>query len=205
MTKFINQYIIKGNPAYDQQSFMIDAKENITNILANNHETSVKLVLECEMEKVDVRTGEKLIKWAVFSSDIEVNLLATNVDDLYKNMLESIMERMANFQWEGSGWRFKSVITLTLHTVVHRPLSGSSSIKLPKVLVDKKAIINLKNNDDECFKWCVTRAINPVEKNAEYISKQVIKELMELDWDGIDFPVSLKKIDNLRNKIRTLL
>ena len=30
-------------------------------------------------------------------------------------------------------------------------------------LAAKKAIINLKYEDDECFKWDVTRALNPVE------------------------------------------
>ena len=29
----------------------------------------------------------------------------------------------------------------------------------------------MKNEDDECFKWSVTRALNPVDKNAERITK----------------------------------
>ena len=52
------------------------------------------------------------------------------------------------------------------------PLGDSSYIPLPKFLAAKKAIINLKNEDDECFKWAITRAINPVEKNAEHIVKK---------------------------------
>ena len=43
-------------------------------------------------------------------------------------------------------------------------LGGSSYIPLPKFLAAKKAIVNLKNEDDECFKWAITRALNPVEK-----------------------------------------
>ena len=35
----------------------------------------------------------------------------------------------------------------------------------------KKAIINLKYEDDECFKWAITRALNPVEKNSERIDE----------------------------------
>ena len=33
----------------------------------------------------------------------------------------------------------------------------------------QEAIINLKNADDECFKWAITRALNPVEKHSERI------------------------------------
>ena len=55
-------------------------------------------------------------------------------------------------------------MSLDLHAVKYVPLGGSSYIKLPKFLAAKKAIINLKNADDECFKWAITRALNPVEK-----------------------------------------
>ena len=34
-------------------------------------------------------------------------------------------------------------------------------------LKKKKAIINMKNEDDKCFKWLVTRALNPISKNPE--------------------------------------
>ena len=44
------------------------------------------------------------------------------------------------------------------------PLGGSSYIPLPKFLAAKNAIFNLKNEDDECFKWAISRALNPVEK-----------------------------------------
>ena len=55
------------------------------------------------------------------------------------------------------------------------PLGGSSYIPLPKFLAAKKAIINLKNDDDEYFKWAITRALNPVEKNSERIDKNFEK------------------------------
>ena len=42
------------------------------------------------------------------------------------------------------------------------PLGGSYYISLPKFLAAKKAIINLKNEDDECFKWAIIGALNPV-------------------------------------------
>ena len=58
---------------------------------------------------------------------------------------------------------------MDLHTVKYTTLGGSSYIPLPGFLAAKKAIINLKNEDDECFKWAITRALNAVEKNSERI------------------------------------
>ena len=43
-------------------------------------------------------------------------------------------------------------------------LSFFTIIDLIKTLKSKKAIINMKNEDGQCFKWCVTRALNPMEK-----------------------------------------
>ena len=54
-------------------------------------------------------------------------------------------------------------------------LGGSSYIPLPKYQTAKKAIINLKKEDDECFKWPITRALNPVEKKTQKSS---------IGWDG---------------------
>ena len=90
-------------------------------------------------------------------------------------MKETVLESLAKFQRQGSNWRFHSVLSLDLHTVKYVPLGGFSYIPLPKFLAAKKAIINLKNEDDECFKWAITRALNPVEKKSERIDKNFEK------------------------------
>ena len=67
-------------------------------------------------------------------------------------MKETVLEFLAKLQRLGSKWRFRSVLSLDLHTVKYEPLGGSSCIPLPAFLAAKKAIINLRNEDDECFK-----------------------------------------------------
>ena len=61
------------------------------------------------------------------------------------------------------------MLSLNLHTVKYDPHFGSSYIPLPGFLAAKKANINLKNENEECFKWAITQALNPVEKNFESI------------------------------------
>ena len=67
-------------------------------------------------------------------------------------MKENVLESLAKFQRQGSNWRFRSVLSLAIHMVKKVPLGGLSYIPLPRFLAAKKAIINLKNEDDECFK-----------------------------------------------------
>ena len=56
---------------------------------------------------------------------------------------------------------------------------------------DKKAVTN---DDDQCFKWSVTRSLNPVEKNSERITKELKDQSKRLDWSGLKFPVKLDQI-----------
>ncbi|CAH3157887.1 unnamed protein product, partial [Porites evermanni] len=77
--------------------------------------------------------------------------------------------------------------------VDYQPLGGSSYIELPKDVYDTKAIVNVKNDDQECFKWSVLAALHPTLKNAERVSKyHEYKD--ELNFDGIDFPVTIDQI-----------
>ena len=105
-----------------------------------------------------------------------------------------VLDNLSNFQRQGSGWVFASIVRLEIHTVNYKPLRESSYIPLPKQLMSKKAIINLKNEDNECFKWAVTTAVHPGDHNAERITKELREQAETLNWEGINFPMPLKDI-----------
>ena len=142
-----------------------------------------------------MKSGEVITADFPFISKTEVVLAATDVSDCTKMLRDKILESMANFQMQGSNWRFKAVVKMDVNTAIYKPLKGSSYIPLPSVLANKKAIINMKNQDDECFKWCVARALNPADKDQERITKILRKQADELNWNDIKFPVNLHDID----------
>ena len=115
-------------------------------------------------------------------------------------MIERIFENMASFQSESSPWRLYRITKLELHTVRYDPLRGETWIPLPKELDNKKAIINMKNNDDKCFLWCVLRALNPCEKNPQRIDKKIKEKENTLNMDGIEYPVSLNDINKFEKQ-----
>ena len=140
-----------------------------------------------------------IAKDAAFYSKTEVNLESTNSNELFSKMKETVLKASAKFQRQGSNWRFRSVLSLDLHTVKYEPLGGFSYILLPGFLVAKKAIINLKNEDDECFKWAITRALNPVEKISERIDIKLRETSKTLHWEGLKFLVNLSDINKFEN------
>ena len=192
------QYRIKGSNGYDPESFLLNSKQPITSMMINTRQTKVKLILSCMMEKVYLKSGEKIAEEAAFHSKTEVNLESTDSDELFSKMKETVLQSLAKFQSQGSNWRFHSVLRLDLHTVKYKPLGGSSCIILPKFLAAKKAIINLKNEDDERFKWAITRALNLVE-NRERIDRELRETFKVLNWRGLKFPVNLSDINKFEN------
>ena len=65
--------------------------------------------------------------------------------------IETAIQKTENAQ--GSGWVLVKIINVTLHTADWDPLNAGSYIELPTFLKNKNAIINMKNQDHECFKW----------------------------------------------------
>ena len=75
------------------------------------------------------------------------NLDKTDESAEYNVMIQNIEERVQNFNQRGSNWRFQRILSLDVHFTDYLPLRDSSFIELPKELKNKKAVINLKNQD----------------------------------------------------------
>ena len=194
LKKFVREYIIDGKPGYYPQRFFELVKNLILKILKENKNTKVKMILNCKMQRTDLKTGKIDEIVADFHSNIETNLEGNDENELFNEMIARIDEVLANFQRRGSNWVFVSINQLKIHIADWKPLGGSSYISLPPKIRNKHAVINMKNEDDQCFKWCVVRALNPVEKNSERITKELKDQSERLDWSGLRFPVDLKQI-----------
>lgn len=55
----------------------------------------------------------------------------------------------------GSGWMLEEIIELVVSNNKYSSSRGSSYFSLPKLIQDKKAVINIKNKDEMCFKYSV--------------------------------------------------
>ena len=65
---------------------------------------------------------------------------------------------------------------------------------LPKFILSKRAVINIKNNDNHCFKWCILRYLYQANINPERIAN--LKQYKnDLNFKGSNFAVSKKDID----------
>ena len=201
MKNFAKQYTIDGaTSSGDPKTFLLTVKPTIIQFLNEHRNIKLEAILKCIMSKTNISTGEVEYTVGFFASKVEIALQGTDLDDLYRKIMDKILESLAAFQMRGSNWIFESIDALDIHTVKYEPLGGSSYIPLPKALSNKKAIINMQNDDEECFKWCVTRALYPVSEHPERITKILREQAQQLNWDGIEFPLELQKIDRFERQ-----
>ena len=192
---FANKYIVKGQTEVTPFEFFKSKSTYLKEFLRNHRNIKVRFVLVCLMEQIvqDKYKPMFIQDKAYFNSDTKINLEPTNVKEILTEVIRAIIEKITIYQRNGSGWYFKEIVHLEIHTVDYNPMRGSSYIPLPDWITKKKAILNIKNKDNKCFLWCVLRYLYPKGKNAELLTDLKQKE-NSLNTKGIKFPIKLKDI-----------
>ena len=199
--KFTTQYLIMGAPGYEPKTFLKEAKPAIINIMNSNRNIKASLYLNCIMERTDSDGFTAKKKFAFHSIGDKIITEGTDTHEIYQEMGDEIEEKTREVEEAvGSGWVFVKIIDLTLHTTEWDPLKASSYIDLPKVLKNKHAIINMKNEDNKCFSWSVLRALNPKDKNAERVDEDLKSKEDTLNMEGINYPVDFQGIDRFEKQ-----
>ena len=195
---YATNYVIIGDPSYGPLDFLKVAKFPMVNIMNNNRNIKAKLELNVLMVMpVPDPDGYKYPPTKFKFHSIGQKIITENTDtvEIYDDMMTEILEAILKVeQAKGSGWLFLKVENLTLKTNIWDPIKASSYIDLPKELKNKKAIINMKNEDNKCFLWCVLRALNPKDSHPERIDKDLKSKEDTLNMKGIDYPVNSKGI-----------
>ena len=200
LDKFATKYIFEGIAGISPPEYFNRVFTTVEGMLKNNRNVKFKMVLVCLFERISVKTYEKVEKLeklenyeAFFSTSNYKNLKSTNIEKLSKKGFAKILKDIEDFNLGSSGWVFKEVLRLEVHTVEYNPTKGSSYIDLPKWIKNKQAIINIKNRDDKCFLWSILRYLYPKEKDAQYL-KDLRKYEFSLNTKGLTFPLKLKDI-----------
>ena len=160
-----------------------------------------------EKDTIDSKTGKRIsiYKTAFFNGKAKI---VTKVDDIEPELnmsRQEILNVIDNWVSEGSGWVIDRIDSHYINVTLYKPLNGSSYIKLPAKLGNsRKGLINLKNEDNECFRWCHIRHLNPQMKDPQRIKKDDKKKVNELNYDGVEFPVSQRHYNKVekQNSIR---
>ena len=106
-----------------------------------------------------------------------------------------------NWVNESSGLIIESIESQYINVSTFRPLIQSYYVKLAAELRSpKEVLINIKNNDQKCFLWCHIKHINQVKIHPKRIMQKDKELVSDLNYDGIEFPVSRKIFSKIERK-----
>ena len=155
-----------------------------------------KVQLTIEVNFISLKPGSDETRIMYTRSDNIEIMFGDDNDDVIEQLFESLLKKYEeNLQnkMRGSEFEFDGVNFLYYDFNKTSKNRGGSYIDSPKWLKDKKSTINPKNNDDECFQYAVTLALNldKIKKDPQRVSK--IKPFIgKYNWEDIDFPSTCK-------------
>ena len=166
---FVNKYVIQGIPGLTPEEFFESINKTLRDFFTYHRNIKFRMVLVCIMEKQNIQQNVGVVGLeegkTYFNSFTFTNTKSDDVDKLIRSSFDGIDGAIEAYNEAGSGWYFKEVVQLEIHTVEYNPTKGSSYIPLPEWLSNKKAIVNIENKDEKCFIWCILRYIHPRKDN----------------------------------------
>ncbi|XP_076660352.1 uncharacterized protein LOC143363688 [Halictus rubicundus] len=107
--------------------------------------------------------------------------------------MPTILASMEELQERDSGWALSKILHLIVNCNKYQPLQAGCNVSLPREIKLKRAIVNVKSNDQACFLWAVLAGLYPVVQNSERFSSYPHYRTV-LRTEGFQLHISFKDI-----------
>src|SRR6266496_3399796 len=190
--------------------------------IVNEVDPLIQMELLATREKVIIKKALKIHKGVTFNTSMKIEFIKndgevkntftftpklmtinskyeiSNARHVMNAHINGMIDRYTN---QGSGWVINRIKRHFISVNRYIPLAAKSYIKLPPIIQNKKATINIQNEDNKCFMYCLGRALdpNPEKGKLERVSKHLKNVCTELGLDKIKMPVSIKNIPKIEN------
>ena len=148
-----NTYIkLEINPTENLEYRIID-------LLSKNYFPRYKYQLRYLAKFSKIVNGKEVFKRWIKSDLINNHLQSGTQQDTHN----TLMQKLDDEQLEGSGFQFQEIEEVILEIYKVKDIQASSYIELPEKYKKNKSIINIKNDDQFCFLWCILAHLFLVE------------------------------------------
>ena len=126
----------------------------------------------------------------------------TDVEELLKTCAEQLGDRIVSYEGNGSGWVVDKLIWLDTTAWLLEPLRGGSFIPLPTWIRNTLCVVNVQNNDDECYRHSVMAALYDGGHDKHRVGSYThfYTEEDAPNFDGLEYPLRIKDIRKFEAK-----
>ena len=144
----------------------------------------------------------------IYNSKMQELVYGTTKEQVEDRMqdLQKFWDFVEEFQAVGSGWILSYIKQANLNVFDFEVIRGGKYLPLPNTIKNKKACINVENDDEKCFKWAILAALHneDIDQNHDRGTKYYPYQ-NELNEEGLVYPVNpmdkkmLKQFDDNNN------
>lgn len=207
--KAIRTAIIKNINHIDLSEFFDDAQsvfvEEIKKIL--QMKSNLKVYTNFSAIFSMIKDGKVIRDMKNFNTKAFPIFHTSNLRELFtEKVSEILLTDVGDFEDRETGWSLESIEFLTIVINKYNPMRVSSYIPLPEQIQAKHACINVKNEDNMCFKWAILSALaikrGYVTNHYDDVSKYKDLEAgrLNLNFEMLDFPVEPHQIFKFERK-----
>ncbi|KAL4121528.1 hypothetical protein QTP88_014022 [Uroleucon formosanum] len=153
------------------------------------HPIKFSLKLEATYNRPNVPNSSENRAFTTSAKEI---FIGTKIETIVEKSFMKLLAEEEAYVSRGSGFTLQSIDGLLLAVYKYAPISGSSYIQLPKSIINKRAIINPKNTDQQCFKWAILA--KHVVKQNKCVNENYTEHEDKYIFNGISFPTPLSDI-----------
>ena len=150
--------------------------------LKKSFKTKLRMEVLIERDKMDSKgqMHSTLIKEMISTVTPPRAITNGNVESIGVSEFEALKEKCKEAGTDGvkgTGWIIKNFLNIFIDIYETKPIRAASYIPTPQKFNNSRCgLINIQNDDQECFKWCMKYHQSAKDKNASRICK--LKKLM---------------------------
>ena len=156
----------------------------------------LKILVDVEFETLRDPDDYSTLESFYVRSRVHTVLTVDELQNTLQKLIDDITIDIENKALRGSGFTIVGIKELVIHLNKYNPTRGASYIPLPDWIANKKACINIKNDDSKCFKYSVQCGVHDIHmrENPQRISHYKKLNDDSIVWD-IAFPTNNTQIE----------
>jgi hypothetical protein len=182
--------------------------KELNNALEKNKSIKVAARLTLDVEKEEEEFDGKKMKvkkTVVFRSRNPQRVAKNNINDVLDSQLKEMEGRLENIgnELEGSNWKISRWRAFRFDIFKIKPLRAGSYIPTPARYANSRCgLINIQNDDQECFRWCMRYHQSPKGKHDDRTTA-LRKYTDAYNYEGITYPATYDDINTFQenNKV----
>lgn len=127
---------------------------------------------------------------------------ASEIKDAIADVKTELRNRIEAVEAKESDLIYDSIKQMNVAVNKHKPMNGGQYVELDSYINNKKCCINIKNEDEKCFMYCILYHLNKeaIGAHPERVTKYK-PYLEQYDWSKFKFPMKVSQIGSVEEMI----